>query len=944
MKTASRYLLAAALALLWSCSAEEPAPAGPTAPLHPADTPKTSAGAEPAPRAFELGTAIPRSPTNSATGVAGRVIDPDGKPIEGAEVILLRLQSPWPEQRADEVAHVFTGTGGEFRFAAAPDEDLALEVIHPGMARERVAAPKALALVTVRLSHGFEVRGVASALGRGELIAHGAQVLLEPGTWGTRRAVVTSVDRNGAFSFQNVPAGTARLTVRVAAFAPTTVGSVNVGAEPVNINVEQVGYGLHGEVRSAADGEPIAGAEVRLYPSTAWNKLLYEPYRTKTADGESKGSFRIGGLASGPAFLVASHPDYTAASRPITVADGQPLQVIELGRRSALRVTFRGTTLPGMELRLACDSGELHRARLGESNVVAFPGLVGSGPATLEVIDGVRAFAKSSSRSVDVAIDEAAETGLEFEMVVPSTVVGRVVDDSGAPLAGVLVSTPRHRLQPRNPESWYAVTGTDGSFTLRGLPVGSVPLRVDEEGWAAAEVTATVAGADSRVELGDVRLARPGTIRGVIRLGGKPLAGANLFATREGETANHAVSGPDGGYALYGLAPGRYRVMARSRSSPIEVHAALVGAESGNETTGIDFDLPPGRRIRGQVTGKGGVPVPDATICLVGATAAITSTDQTGRFDIEVPEGEVELQAFAPDFRSSTSDVLGPTGRTITLRLPFVAQGAIDGSVTALLRGRLPQRVIVGITPLDLRDDDEPIVRRLRAKRVAIDLAAKGGLKAEQIPAGRVRLEILAPGLGPWRNEVEVPANGRLQLGSVRLESGAEVRGLVQDAAGQPIAGAIVHLGEAEDLAFDLAQQNLTDAEGRFVVSGVTPLGRRLVVAAAGYMTAVNDLVLPDDLLRNGPFPVVLQRSSTLHVQLVRKGEAAPVFRVLAIHRDGEFIGTRATDVDGSLSMIADMPGRYRIALFGEGEDGDRGVELVVGAETSKARVELKID
>jgi hypothetical protein len=872
-------------------------------------------------------------------GVAGRVLDPDGRPLAGAEVILLRYLSPWPEERAAEVAHVFSGKDGSFRFAATRDEDLALEVVHTGMARERVVAPKVLESVDIRLAPGFEVSGVVRFASAGQIALRGVPVYLEPGTWGTRRAVETLTDDHGRFLFSNVPAGAARLTVRALGLAPATVSSVNVGGGPISVSPHFPGSALRGIVRRAHNGEPLAGAEVRLYPSTAWNKLLYAPALTTTS---AEGVFVLTALAPGPAFLVVSHPEHTTLSRPIAVADGQPSQDIELGRRSALRVKLSGAIDGRIALRLASASGEMHRARADELGRVVFDQTIGAGPATLEVIDGIGAFAASSARSMDVSIDESGDTTLELELVAPTVIAGRVVDDAGQPLAGVLLATPRHRLQPRNPESWYAASSADGRFELRGLPPGRSILRLSREGFAARMVEATVGAAGSRVELGDVALERPGTIRGVVLQDGNGFAGANVFASREGDTAVNAVSGRDGSFGLHGLAAGRYRVMARSGSSPVQVYEALVAVEAGGETTGIELTLSPGRRVRGQVTGNSGVPVPDATICVVGATAAIASTDQNGTFDMEVPQGEVELQAFSSDFRSTATEVIGPNMSSITIRLPFVSLGGLDARVSAALRGRLPTRVILGVTPLDMTAEGDPIVRRLRSKRVLVDLSPSGRLMADQLPAGRARLEIIAPGLGLWRTEVEVPSGTRLDLGALRLESGAELRGRITDAEGKPVVGAIVHLGEIEDLALDLAQQNRSDADGRFVLRGITPIGKRIVVAAQGYTTVVRDLVLPDDLLRREPYPVQLQPSSIVHVQLVAGGAPTAVFRVIALYHEDSFIGTRTTDVDGSLSFVADRPGRYRIGIFGEPDS--KSVDVQIGETATRHAIELKLD
>lgn len=872
-----------------------------------------------------------------ANAVGGTVLGPDGSPLVGAEVVLLRLVTPWPEQRAVEVARVFSGQDGHFRFATPRDEDLAIEVIHKNLARERVPAPPALESLTIRLAHGFEVSGVVR-FGQTELKGHGTRVILEPGGTGTRRAVETATDDAGRFEFDNVPAGPARLTVQFQGLAPTTMNSLVVGGEPVNVSlVPEAALPIVGRVTSAGDGHPIARAEVRAYPTTAWNALLYQPVVATTAED---GTFQLVQLGQGPNLLVVSHPEFSSTTRAVALGSGPPQQEFELARRGELALRLSGVAKAGIELRLVSSAGEILRATVDESGRARFAPLMSIGPAKVEVIGGSCAFAKSLGREVDVNVEEGAGHEVVLETIDPSALMGRVLDDAGKPLAGVLVSVPRHRFERRNPERWSVATGADGRFVMRGLPPASAQLTFDLEGFASSDVGVNVEGAGRRQDVGDVVMVRPGTIAGVVMRTGKAVAGASVFATREGEAASHAVSAPDGTYRLLGLSPGRYRVMARSGSLPLQVHGDLVVVASGEQTAGIDFEVPRGRRISGRVLTPRAEPVADAMVCVLGVTASIGTTDQGGRFELQVPEGQVELQAFSPDFRSTGDEVVGPTQDVVTIRVPWITQGSFEGVIAPGLRGRVPPRVIVGISPLG--DDFDPSTRALRSKRVVTDVLPGGLVRVDQLPAGEAMIEILAPGLGPWRQRVTIPERRTLRVDDITLDPGAELSGRVLDRAGRPVVGAVVHLGAADDLDLDLAHSNLTDRDGRFSVHGVTADSRQLVVAADGFMMSSRQIVIPDDLLGVEPYTVTLDPTAMVRVQLTKGGKAAAAFRLLSVRRDGEFLGNRITDVEGRLGYVVDRPGVYRFSLFGELEE--RSVDVVVGPGGSAQDVALAID
>ncbi|MGE0142731.1 MAG: carboxypeptidase regulatory-like domain-containing protein [Planctomycetota bacterium] len=879
-----------------------------------------------------------RSTDSGAERVQGVVLDPRGTALAGATVVLLRLRSPWPEQRSEEVARVLTGNGGEFRFAAARDVDLALEVIAPGVARERFAAPAALNNITVRTSFGFDVQGVvrlaAQPVGK-ELV----RVVLEPGAGGVRRAISTQPDENGRFRFEHVAAGPARVTAHFLHFLPSTVNTVSVGGDPISVTLmTTLGTTLSGRVRSF-DDQPVADAEVKVYPSTAWNLLLYEPLIATT---DAQGEFHVTGLGNSAVMVKISHPDHSSVSRPVSLASGSSSQDFELPRRARLALRLTGVTRPLMQFRIVTDSGAIHRAKLGESNRVEFPESMTAGSAKLEILDGACAFSESGSRETDLDLREGVLNEFDFELIEPARIRGRVVDDQGAPLADVLVDAPRARFDRRNPESWSTATDSDGRFELRGLASMSTVLRFSLDGWTAEDLPIEVGAEQPTVDLGEVRMGRPGMVTGTVIRDGAPLGGVNLFATRGGETGSLGVSGPDGRYVLHGLTPGRYRVMARFGSMPIQIHDAQVNVEAGRTTEAIDIDVPVGRRVRGRVMTRAGAPVADALVFVVGANTAVTATDQNGNFEMEVPEGPLDIQAFSPDFLVNETEPLSENGSQINIRLPWFDQGVVEGSIATAVRGAQPQRVLLSLRPLDegLSSED----RALRTRVTTVDVEPGGAIHVEQIPAGRAELRVIAPGFGAWSQSVDVTpaARGVTTLPKVLLETGASIAGVVVDGEGKPIVGAAVHLGEVEDLSSPLAYVNQTDRDGRFSISGVTPRSHRLVVAAEGYMTQSREIVLPDDLLRVDPLVIKMGPNSRIRVQLTRNGQPVSELRMVSIRRDEVFLFARMSDVDGAIAFVADRPGTYRIGLFGEPDH--EGARVEVGADSKPAAVELPID
>jgi hypothetical protein len=207
---------------------------------------------------------------------------------------------------------------------------------------------------------------------------------------------------------------------------------------------------------------------------------------------------------------------------------------------------------------------------------------------------------------------------------------------------------------------------------------------------------------------------------------------------------------------------------------------------------------------------------------------------------------------------------------------------------------------------------------------------------------GRSRLVIHAPGFGPFEQEIYLRRNEEKTLGTIRLEPGATVRGLVTNLEGQPIAGAFVHLGEEEDLRYEAGRQFVTDPSGRFEIGGVTPASSRLVVLADGYSLTVVDLELPEDLLRVDPLPIVLQPNSSIDVQLVRGGQPVRELHVVALMRKGDIISLIVSDEDGRVHFEAPGQGTYVVAPFGS--DEETGVPVVVEGAPREYSVRLPVD
>jgi hypothetical protein len=183
-----------------------------------------------------------------------------------------------------------------------------------------------------------------------------------------------------------------------------------------------------------------------------------------------------------------------------------------------------------------------------------------------------------------------------------ATVSGRVVDDRGVPLAGasvVLAGGPPPGVRP-------ALTSDDGRFIIAGVTPAPYTITIAKAGHPTVEYGQARPGArGSRVELRagqsldlELRLPRGGAISGrLVDDGGNPAPGQRIMILRQAPTGwlpmpNRALTNtPGGGFRIYGLAAGSYRVVALPPNASNEAAASAEGESltvaAGEEREGI---------------------------------------------------------------------------------------------------------------------------------------------------------------------------------------------------------------------------------------------------------------------------------------------------------------------------------------------------------------------
>jgi hypothetical protein len=248
-----------------------------------------------------------------AEELEGRVVDPDGRPVEGAEITVLggRAGAGTLVPTKDRFR---SDSAGTFRFTAP--EDAIVEALHEGFAKGRARID-----YTVRLSRKLTLRLVrrteARASIHGDVIdpdgspAEGAVVSATLKKGPLTLPATTRADLEGRFKLQDLEDGTWTLVASRSGAAPGFAEAA-AGARGVRIQLPRGGE-LAGRVRDRRSGAPVAPFTVVAQSKETRSISAIDP----------AGEYHFSDLSSGPAVVSVFAPGY-APSAEIRVTIPEP--------------------------------------------------------------------------------------------------------------------------------------------------------------------------------------------------------------------------------------------------------------------------------------------------------------------------------------------------------------------------------------------------------------------------------------------------------------------------------------------------------------------------------------------------------------------------------------------------------------------------------------------
>ncbi len=382
-------------------------------------------------------------------------------------------------------------------------------------------------------------------------------------------AIVTESDASGRFSIRDVNE-IQYVGARLEGRAPSPLLQVFTGPGQT-IAVELVLGSSPGVLEGGvetSEGEKIANARVRLDPkrdrSLGFPKQMDSvPYRV-TAD--SAGRFRIADLAPGRYELQTASPGRAVATQPVEIVAGGVTRVLsrllKSGRLVGTVKTSGGDPVERAAIHSKDFGGSLDTFFIRSDAYGAFA--IDSMP-----LGEIEVFVESTAGNLERSLVFASGEETRFDAVIASglSIRGRIVDDLGAPLAGLpLMAT---RLGPKMAiES--ATTDQAGAFEVKNLSPGRYDLEVYPKNGGTF-----MSHAEHGVEAGasDVLITLPRSSLPSVRLVGRvvdprgnPVAGAEYDFQRSGTKGSSGIlftAAPSGAIDAGPVPPGEYSVTVR---------------------------------------------------------------------------------------------------------------------------------------------------------------------------------------------------------------------------------------------------------------------------------------------------------------------------------------------------------------------------------------------
>ncbi len=770
-----------------------------------------------------------------------------------------------------------------------------------------------------------------------------------------RDGASATTGKDGLFRFDDVSGrGTApfvtglTLSVHAAGFE-AVAAAARFSGSPLTVRLKPATTRLAGVLRDGA-GKPAADAVVRVVADAV----------TRWVVTGGDGRFEIQGIPAKQGRLQALGRD--GSSLEIAAPAGTAVSAFTLGRAAAIegRITRidNGKVVSGVKV-TARANGSTVLARTGIDGRYRIAGLPqGSYRLTFDE----KRYVLVDRREVGVAAGETKT--LDIALTEAVTLVGRVSDEKGQPVAGargVLAPGSETRLgmvfraMGRDGEGGSAfVSGLDGTFRAPRLPPGTnQKLTVTHPDFEMRVVAGVdlVQGAPKPLSI-DVVLSPGFVLAGVVKdKEGKPVEGAEVAlsqsVTMTGGRGGNMVSFSsvqstrpraetdfEGRFGFKGLSAGDYNVMVSKSGYTRNISN---GVRAGEGAAPLEVVLSPGASIAGRLIQPNGQPVTGYSVAARaasgGSSSAMILGTRANNFAQVDPDGGFLLEGLTPGAAYDLS-IFGDGESRGDPKKKGVVAPAADVEIEVASRGRIAGRVLDAASGVPVTDFEASYTPARGGGGIVIRMGTagendrrtpfsspEGAFSFEDVPPGNFDVTVWAKTYQEARTGGVAVAAGETRNIEVKAARGLVIRGRVVDAkSGRGVQDASVTAragGSSGTFMFNLSENGggvITDADGRFEIVDQGPGSYQLTARHSLFSEATARVTLEDkDAVVDIPM-----LSGGVIAGMVASSQGTPLAGAeVSLQNSGDAGGLRmGMDGQGTLS---DGAGRFRFEHLAAG-------------------------
>jgi len=556
---------------------------------------------------------------------------------------------------------------------------------------------------------------------------------------------------------------------------------------------------------------------------------------------------------------------------------------------------------------------------LEASTTTAFDGtysFAGLSPGNYELQAAASSF---QTQIKGVRVRNNLTTLVDFSLEInPGTIAGTVINSATDPIFGALVEVSQGGILIGSD-----TTAVDGTYSIGGLPPGSYVVTASAASYQTLAVGASVTG--GAITTVDFELAsNPGIISGTVTdTNGSPLQSVLVQVIAGGATIASGLTDSSGNYLFSGIAPGSYTVSA----SKTLYQTQVVGVSVSSDTTTIaNFSLAadPGI-ISGTVTAAtGGGPLVSVLIQVILDNIVIATglTDDNGEYSVGgLAPGSYAVRAGKTGYQTSTTGAIVASGSVTTVNFSLAANpGAIAGTIT----DSVTTAPIAGAT----------IAVRLGGSIIFMDITDdNGNYSIEGVAPGSYTVSASKSGYQTNIVGAIVTAGTTTLVDLALSPNPGEVSGIVTDlSTGTPIAGATVEI--LDDNIF--ITSTLTESNGAYQISGLTPGSYIMHVHASGYQLGVVGAVIESGQTTTVNFSLE-SNPATVEGTVISTVDGLPIAGTLIeVIEDSFILASTLTDSSGAYSITGLFSGTFTMHAHATNyQTGAENVTLTAGHTTT---------